>query len=306
MKIDQNNEIATTSPITDVHKSTKKRNDADINRPSMSGKVNHAVAHNSDRIRHWFARVGVADNLATHDAAKRRTVIERRREMLALQRIKNLQNIMEEALGTALTDTSSENVDPDWFYAFSHMAENIHSKAMQTLWGKILAVEISRPGSFSLRSLETLKILTQRDADLFSKVVSISGTRPGDTVPRILIGYHQKPGIFSLFGQRQPEPINLAEFGVGYPDLLALSDMKLIYNNEIESGELPTEHTSRWRVGASSFTLKPARNGLALVYIKFTAVGAELAKLISKKDNAAYLSALKQKLNGPFTVIDGH
>ncbi|MBU3022003.1 TIGR03899 family protein [Aestuariibacter sp. A3R04] len=306
MKIDQTSEIATASLVKDVNATAKKRSDSDSVRSTTAGRANHAAAHNADRIRHWFSRIGVADNMTLHDAARRRNIIERRREMLALQRIKNLQNIMEEALGTALTDISSENLDPDWFFAFSHMAENIYSKTMQTLWGKILAVEISCPGSFSLRSLETLKILTQRDADVFSKVVSISATRPGDTVPRILIGYHQKPGLFSLLGHRQPDPVNLAEFGVGYPDLLALSDMKLIYNSEIESGELPSEQASRWRVGTSSFMLKPARTGLALVYIKFTAVGAELAKLISKKDNASYLAALKQKLNGPFAVVDGH
>lgn len=38
---------------------------------------------------------------------------------------------------------------------------------MQDLWGRVLAGEVAQPGKYSLRSLETLRNLTQREAEAF-------------------------------------------------------------------------------------------------------------------------------------------
>lgn len=40
---------------------------------------------------------------------------------------------------------------------------------MQVLWGKLLAGEIKKPGSFSLRTLSTLKTMSQQEAEIFNE-----------------------------------------------------------------------------------------------------------------------------------------
>jgi len=267
-----------------------------------SSSASRSATNNVQRIQSLFARVGVSPSMIMPDEDTRQRAIKRRNDIQALAKIRNLQAVMEAAMGVSLTETSEEMVDPDWFYAFSQLAENIYSPAMQTLWGKIFAVEVSKPGSFSLRSLETLKALTQRDAAIFSRAASLSCVRQGDSEPRILTGYHQKPGFWSFLGQRQPESLNLASYGVSYPDLLALTDMKLIFASEIESGELEQGQGIKWRCGQETFHLVPNRQGLALVYYKFTSTGAELARLISRQSPAAYVNALKERFSGPFTI----
>ncbi|OFC68761.1 TIGR03899 family protein [Alteromonas confluentis] len=267
-----------------------------------SSSASRSATDNVQRIQSLFARVGISPSMIMPDEDTRQRAIKRRNDIQALAKIRNLQAVMEAAMGVSLTETSEEMVDPDWFYAFSQLAENIYSPAMQTLWGKIFAVEVSKPGSFSLRSLETLKALTQRDAAIFSRAASLSCVRQGDSEPRILTGYHQKPGFWAFLGQRQPESLNLASYGVSYPDLLALTDMKLIFASEIESGELEQGQSIKWRCGQETFHLVPNRQGLALVYYKFTSTGAELARLISRQSAAAYVNALKERFSGPFTI----
>mgnify|MGYP000067723493 CR=1 FL=1 len=267
-----------------------------------SSSASRSATDNVQRIQSLFARVGISPSMIMPDEDTRQRAIKRRNDIQALAKIRNLQAVMEAAMGVSLTETSEEMVDPDWFYAFSQLAENIYSPAMQTLWGKIFAVEVSKPGSFSLRSLETLKALTQRDAAIFSRAASLSCVRQGDNEPLILTGYHQKPGFWAFLGQRQPESLNLASYGVSYPDLLALTDMKLIFASEIESGELEQGQSIKWRCGQETFHLVPNRQGLALVYYKFTSTGAELARLISRQSAAAYVNALKERFSGPFTI----
>lgn len=254
------------------------------------------------KMKALFARVGIAQNMIDRDARQRRHIIERRQQMLEMQKISNLQSILSIALNVSIGENQAENVDPDWFFAFAALAENIHSPAMQELWGKIFAVEVSLPGSFSLRCLETLKVLTQKDANIFSRAASIAARRSGDAVPRILVGYYKRKGIWALFSPGQAPQLNLSNHGLSYPDLLALTDMKLMYASEIESAELSTEQSIAWRCGNQTFAIKPNRAGLALVYYKFTSVGAELYKLISKQDNADYVAAIKNLLSAEFAI----
>ena len=57
--------------------------------------------------------------------------------------------------------------DHDWTARFFNYIQDISSEAIQFLWGKVLAGEIERPGSTSIRSLSILRNLDQRTAALF-------------------------------------------------------------------------------------------------------------------------------------------
>lgn len=57
--------------------------------------------------------------------------------------------------------------DFDWFVRFFEAAGNISDKDMQGLWAKVLSGEVSKPGRFSLRTLETLRNLSREEAKEF-------------------------------------------------------------------------------------------------------------------------------------------
>lgn len=71
------------------------------------------------------------------------------------------------------TNKSNESFDFDWFVRFFDAAGNISNIEMQKLWGKILSEEIDCRGSFSLRSLETLKNMNQTEALLFQTIANL-------------------------------------------------------------------------------------------------------------------------------------
>lgn len=272
--------------------------------PATEKAASNAVKTDASRQRmlSWFARVGISPSMMSPDPKKQKHALERRKQILETQKASNLQAVLNIALNVTINEQTSDNLDPDWFFAFSTMAEEIYSPPMQELWGKIFAVEVARPGSFSLRTLQLLKTLTHRDAQVFNKAVNVASRRNNDAVPRILVGYHKRKGLLSLLRRPVPEQINLANVGLSYPDLLSLQEMKLIYTSEIESAEYDEGQQVTWRCVNENISLTSKTSGVALVYYKFTSVGSELYKLVTKSPNEAYLTRIKSVLGEVFNV----
>jgi hypothetical protein len=65
---------------------------------------------------------------------------------------------------------NDEEVDPDWFARWRDCAEKVSSEELQQLWAKALAGEVASPGSYSLRTLEFIKNITQQEAHEISKL----------------------------------------------------------------------------------------------------------------------------------------
>ena len=273
-----------------------------VAKEATSTSANKVTSNTQQHIQTWFAKAGISPTMTMSDAKGRHQSIERRRQIQASHKIGNLQSILTMAMSVSVQEQPADNLDPDWFFTFIDMAENVYSPAMQELWGKIFAVEVGRPGSFSIRTLETLKALTQKDAKLFTKASSLASRRQTDAIPKIIVGYHQRKGFLSLLRPPGFTQLNLSKYGLSYPDILALIDMKLIYASEIESAELDPSKRSLWKCGSSNFNLSAKRQGIALVYYKFTSVGAELFRLSSKSTPAEYLEGLKQTLEPAFHI----
>ena len=75
-------------------------------------------------------------------------------------------------------EDAPREIEDDWLNYFARLAEDKSSEELQTLFGKILSGEIKRPGSFSLTTMQTLALISKRDAELLSKLLSfaIAGT----------------------------------------------------------------------------------------------------------------------------------
>lgn len=85
----------------------------------------------------------------------------------------NVANALLHAEAELENDTQTppdESIDNDWLFRWRDCASQVSSDELQTLWGKILAGEIKAPGSYSLRTLEFLKNLSQSEAAAITKL----------------------------------------------------------------------------------------------------------------------------------------
>ncbi|MBQ3409283.1 MAG: DUF2806 domain-containing protein [Clostridia bacterium] len=110
---------------------------------------------------------------------------------------------------------SDEPVDNDWLYRYFECVGEVSNDEMQNLWSKILVGEIKKPNTYSMRTLDTLKNMTQREAMLFKKVSSF-----------ILYQYDKlEPFIYGNIKI-------LKKYGITVDDLLELQDCGLIGLND--------------------------------------------------------------------------
>ncbi len=100
------------------------------------------------------------------------TRVEDRIEKIERERQKNIDNVTLFGLieSSKISRQTDEEIDPDWLNRFIGNAQDVSSEEAQALWGKILAREISRPGSYSLRSLEVLRTISKKEAETFRKI----------------------------------------------------------------------------------------------------------------------------------------
>lgn len=118
------------------------------------------------------------DGKITIDATNANELIRRMQNRLLFQEMKKQQNIdsvVDHAYGflEEVSHVSTDPVDEDWVNAFFNSVENVSTEQMQIIWGKLLAGEVQRPGSFSLRTLSILKNLTQKEAVIFKEIAPL-------------------------------------------------------------------------------------------------------------------------------------
>ena len=109
--------------------------------------------------------------------------------------------------------------DHDWTARFFNYIQDISSEEMQSLWAKVLAGEIERPGSISVRSLSIIRNLDRADAELFQIFRSCCVT--------LIFGNETDPlGVHDLGTYAGGN--SLETFGLGYDKLNVLNEHGLI------------------------------------------------------------------------------
>ncbi len=109
------------------------------------------------------------------DITDGKQLVERSNLRLQYQQAKKEQNI-ESVIGKAVlelgdkTTDSTEDVDEDWYTRFFNIVEDISDEQLQSLWARILAGEILKPKSYSLRVLEFLKNISKDELDLILEI----------------------------------------------------------------------------------------------------------------------------------------
>lgn len=97
--------------------------------------------------------------------------IMQRIEFQEKKRLVNIASVVESAAEELIDkEVTNHEPDPDWTARFFDCVQDVSSEHMQKLWAKILSGEVENPGRTSLRTLDTLRNMTKRDAELFERL----------------------------------------------------------------------------------------------------------------------------------------
>lgn len=195
---------------------------------------------------------------------------------------KNIESIAEHALTNLPSSVSDQPVTDDWKRKFFLEAENICDTDLQFLWGKVLAGEVSSPGSYSLRTLEILKHLSKQEAELFRVACNLAFSD----------GWIMKTD--------QGSSNDLDAYGLNYGSILALRDAGLIYEGDL----LSRQYKDVDKLPSVVFMnngLRIELSGklpdiLSFSAFPFTRAGMELQNLIEHNPCMPYLQSIASSL----------
>lgn len=186
------------------------------------------------------------------------------------RKMNNVRQIVEKTKTLFDNDekVSEEPVNQDWLNRFMSTAEDISDDEMQSLWAKILAGEIKRPKSFSLKTLDVLRNITKEEAELITKMAKF-------TIDNMYICTED-------FAMPLPEQILMDEFGI-------ICGEKLVCTYEVS----PTivRHIS---IGQQSVInlYSNEKIKVKLNLYQLTKVGKEILKLVSMENNDKFICNL--------------
>ena len=192
------------------------------------------------------------------------------------------KNILEKEKENGRDVASSEPVKDDFMTQFYNSVGEISDVDMQLLWAKLLAGEIKQPQSFSLRTLNKLKMMTTNEAKLFEKVA------PYIISNDCLIN---SGGVLNKYGISFENIMTLNECGI--INLERMNKVfnetpRILYNNLLCTIDRKTDKKN------------PANEQVRINGYMLTSFGKELYKIIKVNyDNTFYLSFarnLKQML----------
>lgn len=133
-------------------------------------KIGKAIRDNCD-----MPIVYNQDGTLQIDTSDYESLIKRTGLRLAFQEVKkqeNIESVVDNAYQLLEQEetVSNEPVDNGWIIRFMNSVSDISDEDLQLLWSKILAGEVKKPNTYSLRTLEVLKNMSKSEADLFQKI----------------------------------------------------------------------------------------------------------------------------------------
>ena len=149
------------------------------------------------------------------------TLVDQRIQFQEQKRQTNIESVVQQAaLRLGEKEVQDHPVDHDWTSRFFSDTQDVSSEEMQLLYAGILAGEVERPGSISIKTLSILKDLDRSTAVLFSILCSASAffSLDGEGV--------LDARVISLGGDAGQNA--LSEFGLSFDSLNLLNEHGLI------------------------------------------------------------------------------
>lgn len=169
-------------------------------------------------------------------------------------------------------DVDNHDPDPDWTARYFDCIQDVSSSDMQRLWAKLLSGEVKRPGSTSLRTMDTLKNMTGTEAELFNSVCN----------------YVLETELFSVFN----EDDYIAEFPeMRHVNMVRCQDCRLLELGQSSyniTKNNPNFVYNRYLLRVSGMAEKKISFRIATL----TTAGAELYRISDPRTNDKYMRAL--------------
>ncbi|WP_406666206.1 TIGR03899 family protein [Gallaecimonas sp. GXIMD1310] len=248
-----------------------------------------------DRLRQLCKEQGLEGALHAGDIGEPLDRARRRAAVMVARRQRNLETIIHKALVQSDDGTAVDEIDNDWFYHFSRLAENTSSSRMQGLWATILLRELQQAGSFSRRSLETLEKLSVKETQTFAKAVNMA-LKVGQEY-RLVIGFYRRHTL----GGSQTRLLPLGQFGLHYSALASLMDIGLLQTSELVSADLRQSPVA-FSMGGRQGTLTGHRRRVHLTYYRFSTIGDELARLMVAEPDSKFENEFTRLAEGELTL----
>ncbi len=213
---------------------------------------------------------------------------QQRIEFKEQKRQKNIEAVTQKAAEDLESESfvSEDPVDEDWITRFFDYAEDISSEDMQGLWGKILAGEIKKPKSYSLRSLDILRNLSTEEAEIFIKFATLA-IESSDTV--FILNFNNESLLEEEYQLRVKERLLLVELGL-------LAGDSLLFRIP----ETGSEPSSTVLINGKSIIIQekmPNKPKKSIQVLVFTKIGRELLQLVKAGPKVDYLQLLATKLD---------
>lgn len=202
--------------------------------------------------------------------------------------------------------------DHDWTSSFFDYVQNVSNEELQDLWVKILAGEVVRPGSTSLRSLTLLKDIDLEVAKLFEQLCSVCVIVPGDGKRYLDARVPSLDGRASAISL-EPYGLNfdslnlLCEYGLIIADFdswYPYSNCSRVPNTGVVAVRVPFLFRDRYWV------LSPVRgrkysDEFRVTGVALTRAGQELSRAVTPATNDAYASAFTKFIDkSNFAMIE--
>ena len=198
-------------------------------------------------------------------------------------------------------DVPDDEPDHDWTARFfNNYIQDISSEEMQLLWGTVLAGEIVRPGSTSIRSLSILRNLDQRTAALFQTLCALSVSLVPDG-SRIIDARVPSLGGNAASNTLEPYGLSFDTLNVHNEHGLIISDYNSWRDYRICIGMLGSAGRLTIRVPfgfqGQYWVLEPTNHRnvnseFRLSGVALTQAGAELSRIVDVSPHAEFTQAL--------------
>ena len=240
----------------------------------------------------------VTGELEIAEAVTQRIQFQERKRLL------NVQSVVAQAadeLGDALVKDSEP--DHDWTARFFNDVQDVSSEQMQLLWARVLAGEVRRRGSTTLRTLGILKNLDQATADHFRTLCSlclffyIPDSRIADDARVCSLGGNAAQNCLADYGLDFGTLNRLNEHGLVISDYNSWMEYVVTRDNAVNSDGQEVScpfvfQGSRWDLELSPPSVE--RRLIRLSGVALTWTGRELAKVVDVRAGGSYRQELEK------------
>lgn len=262
-------------------------------------KLAETICYGTGLTAHGKKKIADAESYATIQKAKTETEVEILKlkgedevadYVLARQtkKLNNAKAVVDKASKHFVEGekVSNEPVSQDWTNRLFSIIEDISDDTLQELWGQILAGEIKKPKSYSLRTLDLLKNITTEEANIF---------------------------INACHFHIQDRFICTESFALPLNDRLVLGEIGLINEEDLSHNIkiLPNNKTVVPLGKKSALVLNNPNDinmDIPISIVKLSKAGYELLNLVQKPDNKEFINNLvsffKTKGVGKITLND--